>query len=65
MYTTVKTLRGQQEQLQSCASELEAIMRGTDALPSVDRADVYNCIYDLALTINRLERLIKRLSTTY
>ena len=62
MDDVIHTLRVVQMQLQQCATDIGGV-RNTDGLSADDKADVFNCVYDMALANSRLARLIERLTT--
>jgi hypothetical protein len=61
MDKTIKLLIAQQAHLQLCAKCLGDIMHDARGLSADDKADLFNCIYDIGLANSRLARLIERL----
>lgn len=67
MNDVINTLRSVQMQLQQCATDLGGVrfdtLEDVIGLSADDKADVFNCAYDIALSHSRLARLIERLAT--
>ncbi len=60
MDKTIELLGEWQAHLKLCADTLRIAM-GTNGLSADDKADLFNCIYDITMAHSRLERLIERL----
>lgn len=61
MTDILKQLYTQRTQMTKSAIDL-ALLRDEEALSAEDKADLFNCTYDIALIHSRLDRLINRLN---